>query len=175
MPSPGPESRRCTARSKQTRNRCGRMAIPGGFVCKFHGGATKQVKRKAAERIREVLADAIDPDRVLREAGRVAFSDVRQLFDEHGRLKPVKAWPDDLAAAVSSFELLRRNVDSGDGKQEDVHKVRLWDKTRGLDLLAKHLGLLKDQLEVSVKGDVLARLLAGRKRVQDARDGKDNA
>jgi len=47
----------------------------------MHGGKAPQVKRKAEER----LADLIDPGRVLREAARLAYSDVRELFDEHGR------------------------------------------------------------------------------------------
>src|SRR5262249_60029771 len=32
-------SRRCKARSKRSRQRCRRLAIPGGVVCTMHGGA----------------------------------------------------------------------------------------------------------------------------------------
>lgn len=108
-----------------------------------HGGLAPQVRRKAAER----LADLIDPDRALREAARLAYSDVRELFDAAGNLKPVKEWPDSLAAAVGSVEVVKRNVDSGDGKTDDVLKVRLWDKPKNLEMLFKHLGLLTERLE----------------------------
>lgn len=48
---------RCTARSKGTGERCKQTAIPGGTVCRFHGGGAPSVKRKAALR----LASLVDP------------------------------------------------------------------------------------------------------------------
>ena len=115
----------------------------GGFVCRMHGGSAPQVKRKAAER----LADLIDPDRALREAARLSYSDIRELFDDTGQLKPMKDWPDHIAAAVSSVEVLQRNVTAGDGQQEHVHKIRLWDKPKNLEMLFKHLGLLIERMD----------------------------
>ena len=78
----------------------------------------------------------------IREAARLAYSDIRELFDDRGRLKPMKDWPEGLAAAVGSVEVVRRNIDSGDGHQDDVIKIKLWDKSRSLEILFKHLGLL---------------------------------
>ncbi len=52
-----PMSGRCTATSKAKGTRCGRTAIPGGTVCRYHGGAAPQVKAKALER----LAALVDP------------------------------------------------------------------------------------------------------------------
>src|SRR5215217_5052106 len=40
----------CTAVSKQTGKQCKAKAIPGGTVCRWHGGAAGQVKAKAAVR-----------------------------------------------------------------------------------------------------------------------------
>jgi hypothetical protein len=139
------DARRCKARSSRSGKPCQQWAIHGGTVCQAHGGRAPQVKRKAAER----LADLIDPDRALREAARLAYSDVRELFDERGGLKPVKDWPDDLAAAVASVEVVKRNVDSGDGKIDDVIKLRMWDKPKNIELLFKHLGLLVEKVEHS--------------------------
>ena len=156
--------RSCAAHSKVKHKPCSKAAIPGGTVCRYHGGAAPQVRAKAAER----LADLIDPDRALREAARLAYSDVRELFDEQGRLKPIKDLPDHIAAAVGSIEVLKRNLTAGDDQQEDVVKIRLWDKPKNLEMLFKHLGLLVDKLDVTVKGDLLARLAEGRKRVADA-------
>lgn len=51
---------RCTATSKTTKQRCGRSAIPGGVVCRYHGGAAPQVQRKAAERLAALVDPAID-------------------------------------------------------------------------------------------------------------------
>lgn len=48
---------RCTAKSKQSGERCKQTAVPGGTVCRFHGGSAPNVKRKAALR----LASLVDP------------------------------------------------------------------------------------------------------------------
>jgi hypothetical protein len=40
----------CKAISKQTGKQCKRKAIPGGEVCRYHGGSARQVKVKAAIR-----------------------------------------------------------------------------------------------------------------------------
>ena len=133
--------RRCTAKTK--RGRCKRAAIQGGTVCHTHGGAAPQVQRAAAER----LADLIDPDRALREAARLAYSDVRQLFDMDGNLKPLVDWPDHIAAAVASVEIVKKNLAAGDGQTDTVHKLKLWDKPKNLEMLFKHLGLLVERLE----------------------------
>jgi len=141
------DDRRCKARSSRTGEPCKNRPIRGGFVCKFHGGGTPQVKRKAAERLHDLLGDAIDPDRALREAARLAYSDIRQIFDEQGNIRPVSEWPDDLAAAIGGIEVVKRNVYSGDDKIDDVIKVKVWDKPKALEMLFKHLGLLKETLE----------------------------
>ncbi len=70
------------------------------------------------------------------------------LFDEKGKLKPIREWLDDLAAAVASVELVRRKIDSGDGHQDDVIKLKLWDKPKNIEILFKHLGLLAERVEL---------------------------
>jgi phage terminase small subunit len=117
----------------------------GGMVCRMHGGSAPQVKRKAAER----LADLIDPDRALRELARLAYSDPMELFNEQGKVLPIIEWPAELRAAIGSFEVVRGNVDAGDGKFDDVIKVKLWDKPKALEMIAKHLGLLTERVEHS--------------------------
>ena len=49
----------CTARSKQTGRQCGRTAILGGTVCRYHGGLAPQVKRAAERRLEELRPLAI--------------------------------------------------------------------------------------------------------------------
>lgn len=55
MGQDNPVDGRCTATSKSTGERCRRSAIPGGTVCRWHGGAAPQVRAKAAERLSERL------------------------------------------------------------------------------------------------------------------------
>ena len=102
------------------------------------------VAKGQAARFRKV---EITAERVLREAGGLAFSSLQDLVDDDGNLLPIKEWPQDAAAAVSSVELTKRNLVAGDGAQENVVKIRLWDKPANVQILMKHLGLLTDQVD----------------------------
>lgn len=141
----GDDRRRCTAKSARTGQPCKKYAILGGTVCDTHGGSAPQVKRAAAER----LADLIDPDRALRESASLAYSNVKALFDEHGNLLPIHQLPDHIAAAIGSIEVVKKNLAAGDGQTDTVHKIKLWDKPKNLEMLFKHLGLLVERLEHS--------------------------
>lgn len=163
-------ARRCTSKCKATQKRCKKAAILGGNVCQKHGGGAPQTKAAAKRRIREYVADMVDPDRVLQEAARMAFSDLREAFDENGKLKDTKDWSDELAAAVSSTKSRRVNLDAADGQTDLVTELKVWDKPKNVELLAKHLGLLTERVELKVEGDIVARLHEARKRAADAKD-----
>lgn len=51
--------RLCTARSSRTGELCRAAAIGGATVCRVHGGANRQVRRKAALRLAELVDPAI--------------------------------------------------------------------------------------------------------------------
>jgi phage terminase small subunit len=84
--------------------------------------------------------------RVLRELGRVAFVDARQYFDRNN-VRAVGELSADLGAAVAGFEVVIKNVSGGDGVTDTIHKFKLCDKLKALELLAKHHGLLRDIVE----------------------------
>jgi hypothetical protein len=54
------DPRRCTAHSSQTGKRCKNASIPGGRICRYHGGAAPHVQKKAAERLLALEHPAID-------------------------------------------------------------------------------------------------------------------
>ena len=56
----GDTTRRCTATSKTTGQRCGRAPIVGGFVCVMHGGAVPAVRKSARERLLAMVDPALD-------------------------------------------------------------------------------------------------------------------
>jgi hypothetical protein len=151
--------RQCTATNRQG-NRCGKPPILGASVCKNHGGASPQVRRKAKER----LLDIIDPDRTLRAAASLAYSDIRLLFDDKGNLKPIHKLPDSIAYAIAGVEVVKRNITQGDGVVDTIHKVKLWDKPRTIEMLMKHFGMLTEKVEITTNDQVVARLQAARKR-----------
>ena len=135
------ESRRCTAHTK--RGPCKKAAIMGGRVCTTHGGSAPQVKAKAVER----LLDLIDPDRALREAAALAYSDLSAFYDENGDIRPMKDWTPGMRAAVQSMETLDRDITPGErGPAAKVHRLKLWDKPKNLEMLFKHLGLLVEKV-----------------------------
>jgi phage terminase small subunit len=70
-------------------------------------------------------------DRVVQEAARLAYADIRRLFDADGRIKAVHELDEDIAAAVASIEVVRRK--GGSGEIEHVHRIRLHQKLGALD------------------------------------------
>lgn len=107
-----------------------------------------------------ILADLIDPDRALRELAALAYGDVRELFDEHGNLKPLHQLPAHVAAMIGGVEVLIKNAEAGDGKTDRVHKIKIWDKPKALQMLLTNLGLLIEKKEIShtVSEATLSRL-----------------
>jgi phage terminase small subunit len=109
--------------------------------------------------------------RVLEELRKIAFLDVRGFYDAAGNLKLPSELTEDQGAALQAFEVLKKNVAAGDGHIDTVHKIRLWDKTRALEMLAKHFALLTEVVQVNRDDALIERLLAGRKRAAEGRKG----
>lgn len=64
-----PEPQKCAAR-RTNGDPCNASPIKGGVVCRMHGGAAPQVRRKAAERIALLADDAVSfAGRVLHDEG----------------------------------------------------------------------------------------------------------
>ncbi len=51
---------KCSAKSSRTGEPCQRWAMNGTNVCQMHGGAARQVRLKARERLNEMAGRAID-------------------------------------------------------------------------------------------------------------------
>src|SRR5678815_3339662 len=51
---------KCRARSKRSGKQCQKSPIPGGAVCRMHGGAAPQVKQAALERLMQYQDRALD-------------------------------------------------------------------------------------------------------------------
>ena len=89
------DPRRCTANSRQTGKRCKNASIPGGRVCRFHGGAAPQTQRAAANRFAHLVDPAIDQlAKALRsENASVAVTAARDILDRNG-LKRISSPPE---------------------------------------------------------------------------------
>jgi phage terminase small subunit len=109
------------------------------------------------------MRNRISADRVLIEIARLALVDIRNLIGDDGAIKPIEAWDNDTAAAVTQIEVTELYEDVGGGEKVHtgrVKKVRLADKTRNLELLARHLGMVgKDKEAVQTFSDMLKAVL----------------
>jgi len=85
--------------------------------------------------------------RTLEQIRRGAFYDVRKLFDAHGRFRPILQLSEEEGAMIGGFEIVKRNITSGDGHVDTVLKVKLVDRAKYVEMAAKHHGLLTEKVE----------------------------
>ncbi|AOJ99634.1 hypothetical protein WK23_13935 [Burkholderia vietnamiensis] len=97
----------------------------------------------------------ITQDRVLRELARIAFFDIRRLYNADGTLKRPDQLDDEAAAVLAGVDVVEQMTYSEDGDGELTptptltKKAKVFDKTAALTLAMRHLGMLNDKLEIS--------------------------
>jgi phage terminase small subunit len=102
--------------------------------------AIEEGKRKLLSKV------DLSAERALRELARLAFSDVRKLYDDQGNLIPIHQLDDDAAATIASVEVV--TAPTGDGESViNTRKIKTWDKTANLQNMLKHFGMLIDRSE----------------------------
>lgn len=109
----------------------------------------------AAAQAKHLEKAELNATRVLEEYRRLAFADLRSFFDADGNLKRVQDLSADQGSVLASFEVVKKNAEAGDGKIDTIHKFKIWDKTRALESLAKHFGLLTEKVEHSGGLDIV--------------------
>ncbi len=102
---------------------------------------------KVRARLKELRKPVIEKaqltlEQILSENSKIAFFDIRTIFDANGNVKPVAAWDETIGGAVSSIEV--KELYEGTGKDRisvgQTKKITFWDKGAALDKLMKHLG-----------------------------------
>ena len=120
-------------------------------------------KTHVAEAVQGAMAKREDrteitQDRVLKEYAKLAFLDPRRFYDDDGQLLQVHELPEDVAAALSSMEVVTERA----GELElAVRKIKFSDKKAALDSIARHLGMFKDKTELTGDFPVLNLVLNG--------------
>jgi len=115
----------------------------------------------AAAMIERQKRTQITQDRVLEELARIAFFDIRKLYNTDGSLKRPDELDDDAAAVLSGVDVTE--MGGNDGPVTFTKKAKVFDKTAALTLAMRHLGMLKDKVEHSgeIKNPELKLVLNG--------------
>jgi len=132
-----------------------KRANQAGLQALMNSDVAAAVKAGQAERLDEVMLTAKGTLEALR---RVVDGDVRALFDDTGNLKPIHTLTAEQAALIGGFEVVKRNLTSGDGTVDTIYKVKLKEQRGFVEMAMKHLGLLIEKQQV--QGELTVRWAA---------------
>ncbi|MCI8274183.1 MAG: terminase small subunit [Lachnospiraceae bacterium] len=88
----------------------------------------------------------VNQDRVLLELAKIAFVKMTDIVDGEGRIRAGAAG-DDLSC-IESVKYKQSDSESGSSVEREV---KIASKLRALELLGKHLGMFKDNLNLTVE------------------------
>jgi phage terminase small subunit len=136
-----------TARGQIAREKASRMLATNGNVASYVAMREAETRAKAAK------SHDVTQERLLTELAGIAYADPAEMYDEDGKLLHIKDMPERIRRAIASVEY----SDSG-------AKIKLWSKTQGADMLAKHLNLYEKHQKAGL-GEVaeLMREIAARR------------
>lgn len=100
---------------------------------------------KRAERL-EITADTW-----LRELACSGFLDPKDIFEDDGSLKQIKDMPESARRAIAGLDVTELfDGETGDQKHAIglVKKIKFVPKINALEIIGKHLGFLKDKMEI---------------------------
>ena len=127
-------------------------AIRAGYSPDTAGsiGSENLKKPEIRARIEKAIAErskrtGINQDRIVMELAKIALLNPKGLvnFDEATTKEDAA---DEDVAAVASVRVKRFPTKDGEGVEREV---KMYDKTKALELLGRHLGMFKDKVEVS--------------------------
>lgn len=120
--------------SKKTAEVTGFKLLRNGYVAKQIGLKQQELKQKTE----------ITIERVLEEYKRLAFIDPTKIWDKKGNIKSIHEMDEDTRRAIAGIEISTIN-----NTLETIKKIKLWDKTKALDSLSRHLGMFIDRKEIT--------------------------
>lgn len=142
--------------------------IRAGYSAKTAGPCAGKLLKKPEIQTRiQVLMDKraarveVSADKILQQLALMGFSDIRELFDAAGNIKNIHDMPDGIAASIQAIDVVKKDFD---GEPATVHKIKLADKQKSMELLGKHLKLFTDRVEHSVDEGLMDRLVSARQR-----------
>ena len=103
-----------------------------------------KVKEYIAEKQQEMQErNKITQDTIIQELAKIALFNIKDIYNEDGTLKKVTELDDDTAKAISGVKILQK---AGAMK---IILSKTNDKTKALELLGKHLGMFKENVNLT--------------------------
>ncbi|MER2142164.1 MAG: hypothetical protein ABS888_00105 [Eubacteriales bacterium] len=162
--SPVPKVK-CRGKSRQTKEPCKLDAIPGGVVCRHHGGSAPQVKEAAARRVATIVAEK----EAAAAIAHVGLEPVQDPLQALGKLtQSVEVMMESLGRRVNSLD----EIDTYDkaGAQRLQVTIELYERAQDrlgkfLDMMIRH-GYAERQVtlqeqEALVVSGIIRRVIAG--------------
>ena len=85
---------------------------------------------------------SVTKERILDEESKIAFIDIRRMFDSEGEFLPPKMWPEEIARCIAGLDVVQK-WDPESGKWTYTYKIKLNDKGRALGRLETVMGMNK--------------------------------
>lgn len=103
-----------------------------------------KVQEYIAEKQQEMQErNKITQDTIIQELAKIALFNIKDIYNEDGTLKKVTELDDDTAKTISGVKILQK---AGAMK---IILSKTNDKTKALELLGKHLGMFKENVNLT--------------------------
>ena len=103
-----------------------------------------KVQEYIAEKQQEMQErNKITQDTIIQELAKIALFNIKDIYNEDGTLKKVTELDDDTATAISGVKILQK---AGAMK---IISSKTNDNTKALELLGKHLGMFKENVNLT--------------------------
>lgn len=91
----------------------------------------------------------ITADMVLTELAKLAFFDIRGLYDDKGQMIPIHDLPAEVAAAIGGIDITYGRDKDSNIIESETAKVKVIDKKGSLELIGRHLKMWTDKKELT--------------------------
>jgi hypothetical protein len=122
-------------------------------------------EKSAAIAAAEKMKERVIAEKVFRELDRISNFDIRSIFDKSGAVKQPEEWSDDAGSVIAGMEVKEEFNREGE-LVGYVKKVKLWDKTKTLEQVAR----IKQMMAKEESGDSESDLLSILRKIHDKRN-----